>query len=245
MSDFGLQLINDYNLTVASMDDVNYTLRRSGTITNSEFSSGGPNVPSSMFIDVEGMNCPIVFFKSTSSSQRISQIPSYNPGTNRQQINIYKWWNLNIGTMQYYIFDRWIPPERSDFGIQIFDGSGSIIFDGGWKFLKLRDVIWLDPGYPNHQSHGSGANWSNVGNVGTGDLSVAMPICRKYVYMGGSTFGNLMGECVHMTPSGDVFCSVVDLGQFLDAPIGEGFVGGMRSQVMIADVSNLPTSYNP
>ncbi|MFP1463026.1 hypothetical protein ACLB1E_22235 [Escherichia coli] len=93
---------------------------------------------------------------------------------------MFKWWNINIGTVQYYIFDKWIPPERSSYGMQLFDGSGGIIFDSGWYFLKLRDVKWLEPQYPNHSGHESGSNWSNVGHVSddVNNTALSMPLGR-------------------------------------------------------------------
>lgn len=240
---YGVELINDYGYSVTSMDDVNYVLRRSGTISNSQFNSGAGTIPSSMFMDLSSCNSPLVFFKSITAAQRLSQIPEMTRSSGKA-IQIFKWWNLNIGTIQYYVFDRWIPPERSNYGLQINDAAGNIIFDGSWHFLKLKKVVWLDTGFPNHNGHASGANWTNIGNAGTGNLAIAMPISRSYIYSAG-VFGHITYECVHLDEAGNMFCSLIDGGEFLDVTAPYGYVGNMRSQVMVADVSNLPTTYNP
>ncbi|TCW50775.1 hypothetical protein EDC53_102343 [Phytobacter diazotrophicus] len=238
---YGIELINDYNYSITSMDDVNYVLRKAGTISNSLFSSGAGNIPSYFTMDLSAYNSPIVFFKSITPNQRLGQVPAIT-ALRGKAITLYKWWNLDIGTVQYYIFDKWIPPERSTYGMQIFDAAGNIIFDSGWNFMKLRKVVWLDTGFPNHAGHLSGSSWTNIGNAGEGNLSIAMPVSRGYIYSAG-VFGHMTYECVHLDTDGNMFCSLVDAGEFLDVTAAFGYVGDMRSQVMVADVSTLPTNY--
>lgn len=256
MSEYGVELVNQYGYKVATMEDVNYVLRSSGQISNGQFASH-PNTYNAISMMVGGMNAPLVFFKPMAANQRITQRPGLNMlypdfmGANTQideswkSIDIYKWWNINIGTIQYYIFDRWIPPERSKYGCQIFDPSGAIIFDSGWKFLKLRKVIWLNPGFPNHAGNNNGANWTNIGSAGAGNLAVAMPHPRSYIIPTG-VFGFMTAECVHLDASNNVFVSLIPTGEFMDMAPSAGWVDNvMRTQVMIADVAGLPTSYNP
>lgn len=256
MSDYGVELINDYGYQVANMNDVNYIFRASGQIHNGQFQYR-ENAYNAISMMVGHMNCPLVFFKPMASNQRITQRPGINllyPDfinsgqfiqNDWKSIDVYKWWNIDMGSVQYYIFDRWIPPERSSYGIQIFDPSGNIIFDSGWKFLKLRQVNWLDPGFPNHAGNGNGANWTQVGYAGAGNLAVSMPHPRGYIIPTGS-FGTLTAECVHLDANNNIFVSLIPVGNYLDMAPSAGWVDThMRTQVMIADVSDLPTTYNP
>lgn len=253
---YGIELVNDYGYQVATMNDVNYVLRSAGQITNSQFKSVSSSSYVGISMMVGAMNAPLVFFRSMNADARLTQKPGTNllypdfapagfkTTTANVSIDVYKWWNKNIGTVQYYIFDRWIPSERSSYGMQIFDQSGGIIFDSGWKFLKLRKVIWLDPGYPNHANHTSGANWTNIGSAGSGTLAVCMPHPRPYIIPTG-VFGYMTYECIHLDANNNVFCSLIPTGEYLDMAPQQGWVGSMRSQVMIADVDGLPTTYNP
>ncbi|EHR8375599.1 hypothetical protein K5Y94_005157 [Escherichia coli] len=255
MSDYGIELINDYGLKVADTEDINYVLRSAGQFSNSNFYSYA-NSTSSISLMTTGMNCPLLFMKMNSSNARLTQKPGVNklspdyinPGTTIAQtsIDVFKWWNLDIGTIQYYIFDKWTPPERSDYGLQLFDRSGNIIFDAAWHFLRLRDVKWLDPTYPNHTSHESGSNWENVGLV-TSDVSnsaLSMPVGR------GWTESSMQGgyyyhECCHLDSAGNLYISIIPTGIYLDLAPSGGWAGSMRTQVMIADTTGLPVSYNP
>ena len=254
---YGVELINDHNYVVANSSDVNYVFRSSGTISDSDFFNHlGSSDASFCSMDVSEFNCPLIFFKSVDSNQRLSTVPGSGltagmltpPGYALDKtIDVYKWWNLSIGTVQYYIFDKWIPPERSTYGMQIFDSGGGIIFDSGWRFLKLKKVIWLDPQYPNHSNQEGGSNWTNIGSVGDGDLAIAMPTPRFWDYYGlGTGSGQRLSECVHLDQDNNVLISLVVFGNYLDSPPATGWASiNARSQVMIADVSGLPTSYNP
>ncbi len=58
MSGYGIQLINDYGLTVADAEDVNYVLRSAGQFSNGHFISGG-NTTSAISLITTGMNSPL------------------------------------------------------------------------------------------------------------------------------------------------------------------------------------------
>lgn len=257
MSDYGIELINDYGLKVADAEDVNYVLRSSGTITDSDFYSY-ENSTSAISLMTTGFNSPLLFLKMNESRSRLSQKPGcnkispdyVNPGTTITQtsIDLFKWWNINLGTVEYYIFDKWTPPERSDYGMQIFNSSGDIIFDSGWYFLNLRDVHWLDPQYPNHSDQEGGSNWTNLGNVVSSSLvgssALSMPVGRGWIETS-LQGGYYYGECCHLDSSGNLFISIIPTGVYLDTSPTGGWVGNMRSQVMVCDTSRLPLNYNP
>ncbi|WP_332834569.1 hypothetical protein [Escherichia coli] len=255
MSGYGIQLINDYGLTVADAEDVNYVLRSAGQFSNGHFISGG-NTTSAISLITTGMNSPLLFLKMNTNNSRLTQktgvnklSPDFvNPGTyiSVTSIDVFKWWNINIGTVQYYIFDKWIPPERSSYGMQLFDGSGGIIFDSGWYFLKLRDVKWLEPKYPNHSGHESGSNWSNVGHVSddVNNTALSMPLGRGWIESS-LQGGYYYNECCHLDGNGNLYISIIPTGVYLDISPTGGWVGSMKTQVMVADVSGLPTNYNP
>ena len=250
--EYGIELSNNQDFVIANSNDVNYVLRSAGQLTNSQFVSQGQYF-SRAFMDLSPYNCPLVFFKPMTPDQRISLIPGANyfltPGNiTQKQATVLKWANKNIGNVQYYIFDRWIPPERSEYGMQIFDSNESIIFDSGWNFMMVRSIKWMDPGYPNHDSSDpDGANWTNLGAVGSGNIAISLPNPRGWIYSGWSTFGVMLYECVHLTGSDNqVVVSLVPRGDYLDMAPQQGWShANTRSQLMAVDVSRLPTSYYP
>lgn len=157
---------------------MNYTLRSAGQIHNWQFNPPNANsIAAFCGVDLSLYNAPIIFFKPMRSEQRIGCMTGDERdwhasalGSTKKMFKIMKWGNKDIGSVQYYIFDRWIPPERSSYGIQISDAAGGLIFDSGWMFMKIRNVIWMDPGYPNHTGDDPevGTNWTVVGSAGAG-----------------------------------------------------------------------------
>ncbi|MEG5552117.1 hypothetical protein UXO11_21285 [Enterobacter wuhouensis] len=246
MADYGMQLFNDAGKVIASTGQLNFSLRSSGQITNDQFNPKGENYFCNLVLDTSGMNSPIVFLKPTNADSRVSMLPGsgadFQGGKLSKMWVITKWWNKTVQPIQYYIFDRWIPPATDSYGIRMWDQNKSLTFDSNWYHLLLKKVIWLDPGFPNHAGSGSGSNWTNIGAAGTGNLAVSMPIARQYGY---GWF--CLTECFHLAgANNEVFVSVVPRGQMLWSGWGSEYLNrNTKSQVMIADVSRLPTSYNP
>ncbi|MGK3115331.1 hypothetical protein [Candidatus Pantoea formicae] len=252
MADYGLQLFNDNGYSVVDSNNPNFALRSSGTISSWPAKSGDISYAD---VDLSAFNQPLLFFRSTNSSQRISlYAPNDQAGGGAgntiqgKRFRIYKWYNLNASGLQYYIFDRWIPPERSEYGIQMWDDSQNLSFDSGWNFLTIRNVLWLDPGYPNHSNDTGGANWTQVGSAGSGTVALSMPCPRTWKYFKDiSSSPRSMLECFHLDTSNNIFTSLVPQGVYInDSPVLNGWADSItRSQVMVADVSRLPASYNP
>ncbi|EEM1821273.1 hypothetical protein GKA92_24580 [Salmonella enterica subsp. enterica] len=246
MSRYGIELRNDRNFVVADPDNLNFVLRSAGRINNSEFSEGNAQNPVSwVFMDLSGFSCPLIFIKSSNAEQRVATVPGcadFLPSGYALQkyFIVAKWWNKNVGDLQYYVYDRWIPPGRSKYGIQMFDQGGNITFDSGWDFLKLRRVLWMDPGYPNHQNDASGSEWTNIGSAGPGNLALSMPVPRAY-----DSRGFRLYECFHLDAANNVFVSLVGYGVYLWGGPNPGWAHNMRSQVMVADVSGQPVTLNP
>ncbi|AFJ47128.1 hypothetical protein EBL_c20370 [Shimwellia blattae DSM 4481 = NBRC 105725] len=161
-----------------------------------------------------------------------------------RHMRVMKWWNKHIADIEYFIYDIWTPPERSAFGIQMFNSGGGIIFDSGWNFLMLTSVKWLDPGYPNHAHHNSGANWTPVGHMGHGQLALSLPNPRGWVEPGGLTVGWFLQECFHLQGN-DAFISLVPRGMYFWGAPKRGWTNNMRTQLMAADVSAMPRNYHP
>ena len=167
-------------------------------------------------------------------------------GSTKKMFKIMKWGNKDIGSVQYYIFDRWIPPERSSYGIQISDAAGGLIFDSGWMFMKIRNVIWMDPGYPNHTGDDPevGTNWTVVGSAGAGNLAMAMPNPgvdttelewrRLDDVRVLSLFGRRQQDNSFIGSS---------RGYLWTPPDGGWANPNTRSQIMVIDVDGLPTNY--
>lgn len=254
MADYGVRLINKYDITVANDTDVNFTLRSSGQIHNSDFVATAGEYNQFAILGTAGFNCPIVFIKTSVPEQRVSVTPSTweTQGTfSNTGFRVHKWHNKNVGTLQYYIYDIWTPPERSDYGMQIFDErgkeGGGIIFDSGWHFMRLRAVKWLDPGYPNHVDDPAGFNYQTVMVLpANSNIALAMPVPRSYILNSGTTFGAFLYECFHYNASaGAVNISLVPYGEFLDMAPGPGWASdNSRSQVMVIDTTGVPTNYN-
>ncbi|CAI1599634.1 hypothetical protein RGJ22_003036 [Serratia marcescens] len=257
---YGVELFNNRNYVVANANDVNYTLRSAGQIHNWQFNP--PNVLSvSAFcgVDLSPYNSPIMFFKPMWNDQRIGCMTgderdwhAYHLGPTKKMFKVMKWGNKDIGSIQYYIFDRWAPPERSSHGMQLFDSSGNIIFDSGWNFMKIRNVMWLDPGYPNH-GHGdpnggnpeNEQNWTMIGAAGPGNLAMAMPNPRGWVTTNWRGEGWMMYECFHFSDwDNKITISLIPRGEYLWTPPNAGWANpNTRSQVMIIDVDGFPTNY--
>lgn len=249
--EYGIEVCNNQDFVIANANDVNFVLRSSGQITNGQFVSQGEYF-SRIFMDLSFFNCPLIFFKPITAEQRVSCIPGENDflsagSTTRKQATVLKWKNKDIGSLQYYIFDRWTPAERSEYGMQILDVNENVIFDSGWHFMMVRAVKWLDPGYPNHAGDPNGANWTNLGAVGAGNIALSMPNPRGWIYMGWSGFGVMLYECIHLAGSDNqVVVSLVPRGEYLDMAPSSGWAhANTRSQIMAVDVSRLPTSYSP
>lgn len=255
MADYGLELINTKGHVVASAGTgANYTLRAAGTITNAQFTStGGRAGVSSCSIPLGGFNCPIVFVKPMNADARIGVLledaSEFSGSAKTSRVaRFYKWWNKNVGTIQYYVFDKWVPPERAQgYGMQMWDANGTLTFDSSWNFLRIRSVRWLDPGFPNHAANKNGANWTDIGAMGAGNLAISMPFPRGFIIPTG-VFGTYCIECMHLAGSGNnAYISVIPKGEYLDMI---GNLNGWahpkgKSEVLIADVNGIPTNYNP
>ncbi|HCQ7058019.1 hypothetical protein [Klebsiella oxytoca] len=252
MAEYGVQLVNKYNLSISNAQDVNYTLRSSGVIRNSDFSVGSYTEPVSVcYMDLSSLHCPLVFFRPVNADSRICAFPSqmadFMPSVGERidrTMMVLKWWNKTVSDIEYFIFDIWTPPERSPFGLQMFDGSGNIIFDSGWNFLMLSSVKWLDPGYPNHQNDTNGSNWTDVGHMGEGQLALALPNPRGWAEPGGMTVGWYLMECFHLQGN-NARISLVPRGVYFWGSGSQRWTNNMRTQLMAADVSKMPRNYNP
>ena len=251
MTDFVLEVINSHDLSIQTNTDVNFVLRSSGQFSDANFNTTSQYY-NHAYMDISSMNAPLVFFRPMTSNSRIAYIPGIQEhiaganGATQKRGTVLKWYNLTMGTMQYYIFDQWVPPERSDYGIQAFDGSGNIIFDAGWNFMKVVNIKWLDPGFPNHSSDPGGSNWTSVGTMGAGTLAGSMPNPRGWIYQGLGTFGIVLYESFHFDgASNEVMISLVPRGEYLDEAPATGWMhDASLSHVMAVDVSSLPTNYN-
>ncbi|BEM58892.1 hypothetical protein SME22J_27530 [Serratia marcescens] len=254
---YGIQLFNKYGHNIATVNDINFSLRSSGQIHNWQFGKSNPAAGNSVTLDLTGFTCPIVFLKPMSADQRVSCVAGNEREftgaslgesvTVEMKFSIYKWWNKDVGTMQYYVFDRWIPPERSRHGLQLFNRDGSLVFDSGWYFMKIRNVFWLDPGYPNHSSvNPEGANWTVIGSAGAGNLAMAMPVPRGWItWSWTGNNGTYLHECFHFSDwDNKITISLVPRGEYLWTPPRDGWANTRsRSQVMVIDVDGLPTNY--
>lgn len=257
MAEYGVELINDKNYVVQNASDVNFALRASGTLKNADFKHSiddgvGFFSPGGKFavLDVSSFNCPIVFLRPLNSASRVATVPITNssdfllPGNAlKKHIAVYAW-KQTLSDIEYFIFDRWTPGERSSYGMQVFNASGGIIFDSGWNFLTLKSVIWMNAGYPNHAGDSSGTNYTVIGSVPATKLAVAMPYSRFYT-VAGMASGGVLVECFHIAGN-NITISLVPRGAYFWTPPNDGFFQyGMKSQVMCAEVSKMPQNYNP
>ncbi|MEQ5072246.1 hypothetical protein ABN090_21215, partial [Providencia rettgeri] len=88
---------------------------------DSDFYPGSYTDPTSWCsMDLSGMNCPLVFFRSVNADSRISAFPSqtvdFMPSVGERidkTMMVLKWWNKTVSDIEYFVFDIWTPPERS------------------------------------------------------------------------------------------------------------------------------------
>lgn len=143
----GIEVFSNGKTLQISTDYIPACLRKSGKLTSSTIwyysawvGIGGSTTPTSGSsswsdpIDVSDYTSPMVFFKSTVLTSRVSIFISYD-----KKLYFLKWWNFSItGDIEYYIFDTWTPSERSSSGLQVYNPTTKqIVFDSGWYLMNI------------------------------------------------------------------------------------------------------------
>ncbi|WP_241624625.1 hypothetical protein [Rosenbergiella epipactidis] len=255
MANYGANIYNSKGYKIAGIGvDIPFTLRSSGQITDANFTnfdSGvvnpGGDVRGTISVArpaTEGFNSPIIFFRPINSTSRVgvTSLGGIQDRSHKDHWLIFKWSNLSITGLQYYIFDRWNNPTTGDYGMRIRDEKNTVTFDSNWPLMDLRDVIWMETGFPNWGTISGESNVTNISTKATGDLALSIPNPRTYA----ST------SYVYYTETGWVNGSNVQVS-VVPFRISSGGVGNQnntylrssRTQVMIANVAHLPKTYNP
>lgn len=255
MANFGANIYNTKGYKIAGVGvDLPFTLRASGQITDDNFTNfetgvinPGGDLRAMISVarpDTSGFNTPIIFFKPANSTSRVgvTTLGGVRDRTYKDHWLIFKWSNLSITGLQYYIFDRWNNPATGDYGLRIRDENNVITFDSNWPLMNLKDVIWMESGFPNWGTISGESDVTNISTSATGDLAVSIPnprtyASRDYVYFTETAWVNGNNVQVSVVP-------------FRVNAIGVGnqnntYLRNTRTQIMIADVSSLPKNYNP
>ncbi|MDR0626083.1 MAG: hypothetical protein LBG11_02290 [Bifidobacteriaceae bacterium] len=126
----------------------NYTLRKSGVLTNSDFKKETyVNNPTKHFelTDWKNYSRPIIALRSNDAESRCAF--SYVGFLGRWP-SLYAWHNLNVNRVEYFIFDDWQPPTTSKYGLRVRNGAGQVVFSSDWYPLKAIDMISMTSSQP-------------------------------------------------------------------------------------------------
>lgn len=256
MSNFGIEINNDYGYGLIDNKFRNMVLKSSGFINNNQFVVDKSLSTSwaQLILPANIFKAPLVFIRSLQNTARCNSTTLYPPSYDEPFFTLmcHKWWNLNFTIpIEYYIFDDYIPSIRDQYGINVFDDNGNVCFSGEWNFLNLTDVYLIAPNQPDYSN---GQDWVSLGVFSQGKkLAACMPLSRLIIEDG--FYGEWsMKECIWINPNtNEVRISMVPyqdaaLGVFLDDLPNRRptFVQHENpALLLLADVGKLPIPYNP
>lgn len=141
----GLEVLNSFNTLQVSNMERPFTLRKSGWLTNDSFNFvwGGIQDDNSFTpkIYVGKLNSPLIFFRSVEAGSRVTPLLIRRSGDT--ELVFKKWWNIPLkNPVAYYIFDNWLPPERTTAGLQLYRETPphDLVFDSSWHLMDIKSV---------------------------------------------------------------------------------------------------------
>ncbi|MNM35029.1 hypothetical protein D3C81_456950 [compost metagenome] len=132
----GLQIVNDYGTLQIDNDYQNYMLRTKGSVTTVA-ASGGTVTNYSASIQVVGNN-PQIFFDVNNG------FISTGWRTVSGNVHTFAIFTTTVVTVSYYIFDNDIP-AAGNFGMQVFNAAGRLVFDSSNHCLRIAAVAHMPP----------------------------------------------------------------------------------------------------
>lgn len=249
MSEYGLELTNNYGKALVNSKYKNFIFRSSGTLTNSDFSSDTSRSKACRLV-IDQMNNPIIFLIPKTNYSRVTvwNKLQYIRGNSLSMSRVFQlttWFNLTVDEIQYYVFDQYVPKDAGEYGFKLLSESSDVIFDSNWSFLKILNVHWLDSGFPTYSNGES--NWLSIGSFNAGKkIAAAMPYARNYIIQTGLESDFVFAEGFWLNPStNEIRVSLMPIGELLWPGNWGGYIQkSMRSQIMICDIEGLPTSFN-
>lgn len=136
MADAGFIVYNDKN--TPQIDSVFYNLAFMGKGVWPVGTTEGQASPSLQMLVVTGTD-PVVAIRCNEPI-RVCRL-KIDANTYNFQFIRMPYWNLydQPAPIEYYIFDR--PTSSSNFGMQVFDPAGQLVFDAGRPYMRVVDQI--------------------------------------------------------------------------------------------------------
>ena len=156
----GIQISGQGGFTQIDSDMHNWRLVKKGVVNLIKFNHN-TNSNDTPPIEVTGVS-PIIFFGQ--ASIRIAVVSKTRSGSTHS----FRVAGDSSGSVPYYIFDRATPVEGS-FGLQLFDGSGTIAFDSTDKMLRIQGLYsgagGTISGLPTGKTYAAGVSFPVMGWV--------------------------------------------------------------------------------
>ena len=239
---YGFETFLDGGLTQIDGNYRNMNLRKSGVLHDSDFSLGGyGNRVKSALVSTAGMNRPVVAFRTPhGQAQSRCSIERTSAG-----LMFYIWYNLNVGSIYYYIFDDWSPPSSGGFGLQMRNSAGALIYDSSWMRMRVVGAFNVPQ---NAVSSPSVSYDHDISGMVSGGVvpAVLMGSDRLVSYAHPNYFMSVMGEGFWNKDANTISSC------FVTRTYGDGwwepFTGWWQAtgglDFAVVDVRNFPTNYS-
>ncbi|KGP03451.1 hypothetical protein JT27_02155 [Alcaligenes faecalis] len=223
-----------------------YTLRKSGYIYNYQFQQHASNVLTPVFshtMNIGAMNAPLIFFRVQGANSRVAALQ-----TSPNVIVFYKWWNLPITSpIEYFIFDDWLPPERSVAGLQMWRETApyDLVFDSSWNLLKIEEKLVVSAGQPSVTSGDSSTYLYLPTNRSPGSFCVGVAAPRAATFgTSNNEDGTVFTECLWCEGNSvGVSWVPVEGTAGLGGSYFTGIISKKSNNILVADASWLPVPY--
>lgn len=258
MSNYGIEIINDYGYNVIDKNFKNMVLKSSGCLYDYQFKQRNHNIHETAFLHLSAKQykAPLIFIRALNFGA-LCNTSCKTTVVNNDPIFVFeviKWWNESFdGYIEYYIFDDYQSGISDHYGVNVVDDSGNICFDGGWKYLNLTDVYFIPPNKPEYEKH---QHMVSLGTFSQGKkIATCMPLSRILLSREFEESDSIwvFKEGIWLEPTNnEVFISYVCYFpvyrvRLTDIPV----VDLMFLQhehpalLLLADVGKLPIPYNP
>lgn len=258
MSNYGIEIINDYGYNLIDNNFKNMVLKNSGHLYNYQFTQRDRNIYASalLYLSAKQYTAPLIFIRALQDGARCN-VSCRTIVVNNEPtflFEVIKWDHMLFdGYIEYYIFDDCQPNISGQYGINVFDNNGNTCFDGGWKYLNLTDTYLIPPNKPEYEKHNYTAS---LGSFSQGKkIATCMPLSRILLTREFEESDSIwvFKETIWLDPTkNEVFISCVCYlpvykVRLTDIPIVESMFlqHEYPALLLIADVGKLPIPYNP
>lgn len=234
----------------------NFHLRKSGVLYEKDFETYAPAASKVAKVKAEDMNSPIIVVhpRGYDYNNKVCTIPYYGG------FLFYVWHNFTVSDgIEYYIFDDWKPPLRSNAGLKMWNDAGEMVYHSDWIRLKLLGFHTLDANISPDGDSDLKIDISRYYRYAD-KLGVMIPYSRKGTISGFSGGGHWAGggghdtsfvyeisECFYFRDKNTLQYAVMSLGGS-DGwwEPGIGWMTPMEdSYIFMVDLDGVPTDYEP